>query len=90
VGPEREQWTIHWLDSRRPGRLGPPVRGGFTRGRTDPSACSTATTRSTAARSACASSGRASRRCGARWEQAFSRDEGNSWETNWYMDFTRL
>jgi hypothetical protein len=26
----------------------------------------------------------------ARWEQAFSADEGNSWETNWYMDFTRL
>ena len=25
----------------------------------------------------------------ARWEQAFSRDEGNSWETNWIMDFTR-
>jgi hypothetical protein len=27
---------------------------------------------------------------GARWEQAFSADEGNSWETNWYMDFTRV
>ena len=26
----------------------------------------------------------------ARWEQAFSLDEGNSWETNWYMDFTRV
>ena len=26
----------------------------------------------------------------ARWEQAFSTDDGNSWETNWYMDFTRL
>ena len=23
------------------------------------------------------------------WEQAFSRDGGASWETNWYMDFTR-
>ena len=25
----------------------------------------------------------------ARWDQAFSTDEGNSWETNWFMDFTR-
>ena len=25
-----------------------------------------------------------------RWEQAFSLDEGNSWETNWTMDFTRM
>jgi hypothetical protein len=26
----------------------------------------------------------------ARWEQAYSLDEGNSWETNWIMDFTRV
>ncbi len=26
----------------------------------------------------------------ARWEQAFSPDQGNSWETNWVMDFLRL
>jgi hypothetical protein len=26
---------------------------------------------------------------GARWEQAFSADDGRSWETNWIMDFTR-
>ena len=25
----------------------------------------------------------------ARWEQSFSFDSGNSWETNWVMDFTR-
>ena len=24
-----------------------------------------------------------------RWEQAFSDDEGETWETNWIMDFTR-
>lgn len=24
------------------------------------------------------------------WEQAFSLDEGNAWETNWIIDFTRL
>jgi len=25
----------------------------------------------------------------ARWEQAFSYDDGKSWETNWVMDFLR-
>jgi hypothetical protein len=24
-----------------------------------------------------------------RWEQAFSDDDGTTWETNWIMDFTR-
>lgn len=24
-----------------------------------------------------------------RWEQAFSKDDGATWETNWIMDFTR-
>ena len=25
-----------------------------------------------------------------RWSQAFSRDDGDSWETNWIMDFRRV
>jgi hypothetical protein len=25
-----------------------------------------------------------------RWEQAFSLDEGKTWETNWIMDATRV
>ena len=24
------------------------------------------------------------------WQQAFSTDNGNTWEVNWYMDFTRV
>ena len=28
--PDSERWTIQWLDSRRPGAIGPPVRGSFT------------------------------------------------------------
>lgn len=27
---------------------------------------------------------------GPRWEQAFSVDDGKTWETNWTMDFTRI
>jgi hypothetical protein len=26
----------------------------------------------------------------ARWEQAFSADEGQTWETNWIMEFSRV
>lgn len=26
----------------------------------------------------------------ARWSQAFSPDDGASWETNWIMEFTRV
>lgn len=79
--PDTEQWSIHRLDSRHPGRLFPPVRGGFDKGvgtflgddECDGCAIrvrflwSRITDRS------------------ARWEQAFSLDEGNSWETNWIM-----
>ena len=28
--PEQQRWTILWLDSRRPGVVGPEVCGGFT------------------------------------------------------------
>jgi hypothetical protein len=26
---------------------------------------------------------------GARWQQAFSEDDGKTWETNWVMEFER-
>lgn len=80
------QWLIYWLDSRQPGRLFPPVRGGFAKG--------IGTFVGNAA-----FNGRPirvqyiwSRIIGtsASWEQAFSTDEGNSWETNWFMDSTRM
>jgi hypothetical protein len=88
--PDREQWTIHWLDSRNPGRLGLPVRGGFRPRPDGPFGLFYGDDDL---------DGRAIRvryiwsritTEGARWEQAFSLDEGNEWETNWYMDFTRV
>jgi hypothetical protein len=84
--PDRDRWSIYWLDSRRPGVLFPPVVGGFDKGigtfhgddEHDGRAIrvrflwSHITPRS------------------ARWEQAFSRDEDTRWETNWIMDFRRV
>ena len=87
---ERERWTIHWLDSRRPSHLAPPVKGSFEETRAGklgtfhgddefegrPIRVRYLWSRIT--------------EMSARWEQAFSLDEGNSWETNWIMDFTRV
>jgi hypothetical protein len=88
--PEQQQWTIHWLDSRIPGRLGAPVCGGFTRRPDGPFGLfygdDMLDRRAIRVRFiwSCITDE------GARWEQAFSLDEGNSWETNWTMDFTRV
>jgi hypothetical protein len=88
--PDSGRWTIQWLDSRRPGVIGAAVHGSFSQ---RPDGAFGAfygddvhnghdiRVRYIWSRIAGDS---------ARWEQAFSADEGNSWETNWYMDFTRL
>ncbi len=85
--PHTGKWSIYWLDSRTPGRLFPPVTGGFEKGvgvfhgedelNGRPIRVRYLWSRITAD--------------SARWEQAFAPDKGNnSWETNWYMDFTRV
>jgi hypothetical protein len=83
--PTTNQWWIYWADTRRCGKLDPPVIGSFEgdvgvfegedafEGR--PILVrfiwSGVTTPTP------------------RWEQAFSEDGGETWETNWTMDFTR-
>jgi hypothetical protein len=74
----RRQWSIYWIDSRD-GRLQPPLHGGFDgdvglfygedvdAGR--PVLAEFRWTRIDRHR--------------ARWEQAFSYDRGETWETNW-------
>jgi hypothetical protein len=88
--PDSGRWTIQWLDSRRPGVIGAPVHGSFAQRPDGPFGVFYGDD---------VHNGRDIRvryiwsriaADGARWEQAFSADEGNSWETNWYMDFTRL
>src|ERR1041384_1173677 len=80
--PAQDRWTILWLDSRRPGTIGPEVCGGFTRRPDGPFGIFYGDDES---------EGRAIRvryiwsritEEGARWEQAFSADGGCSWETN--------
>lgn len=81
---ETREWSVYWINSLD-GRLQPPVRGRF-----DADGCVLEGPDSDGGRSIIAryiwSDITADR---ARWTQAFSYDEGASWETNWVMDFTR-
>ena len=84
--PQTSQWSIYWLDSRQPGRLFPPVHGSFDKGVGTFYGDDEFNGRPIRARLMWSHITDKS----ARWEQAFSTDEGNSWEANWYMDFIRL
>lgn len=83
--PTRRQWSLNWVNSRT-GRLFPPVVGRFDAdGRGEfhgddshegiPVRCRFVWSEITPV--------------SAHWEQAFSVDGGQNWETNWTMAFTR-
>ena len=82
--PARRQWFIYWVNSRNP-EIGTPMIGGFRGNRglfygddkdgELPIKVRFIRTKMPPDRE--------------RWEQAFSRDGGGSWETNWTADFTR-
>jgi hypothetical protein len=83
--PSTELWSIYWASTKMPGVLGPPVTGRFTDGVGDFFGGDE-------------HEGRAVRvhyrwsnitATTARWQQAFSADGGENWETNWVMDFRR-
>lgn len=82
--PETREWSIYWADNRAC-RLFPPVLGGFKNG-------------VGAFRGEDTSDGLPVQVIfrwfdvtpdSATWEQAFSADDGQTWETNWHMFFTR-
>jgi hypothetical protein len=83
--PEAGTWSIWWLDGRYPGRIDPPVHGGFKDGvgtfigddvlNGKPIKMRFRWTNITPT--------------SAHWEQAFSPDGGKTWETNWSMEFRR-
>lgn len=80
------QWSIWWLDSRNPRELDTPVRGSFTEGVGAFFAQDTFQGRPIKVRFIWLHITPAS----ARWEQAFSADDGETWEANWIMDFQRI
>ncbi|WP_338864760.1 hypothetical protein [Myxococcus stipitatus] len=83
--PATAQWSIAWVDNRSHA-IDPPVVGRFSG---DVGLFETNDTfegRSIRVRFTWTRLGQDT----ARWEQAFSPDNGESWETNWVMDFSRL
>jgi hypothetical protein len=83
--PATGRWSIWWLDGRRPGVLDVPVVGGFRDGIGRFEADDTFDGRPIRVRFMWTRLDTES----PRWEQAFSADGGQTWETNWEMDFTR-
>lgn len=80
-----QTWAIWWLDGRFPGRLDVPVKGRFKDGVGTFFADDTLNGVAIKVRFLWSRSDADT----LRWEQAFSVDEGRTWETNWTMDFSR-
>jgi len=85
--PATGQWAMWWCDGRMPhGPIDPPVKGGFEQGvgrfYSDDTVDGQPRRTRYLWKQLTADS--------ARWEQAFSKDAGKTWETNWTMDFTRV
>ena len=84
--PERKTWSIYWADSRRPGQLDPPVVGSFSGDTGVFEGDDVFDGRPIKVRFIWSGV----RTSTPRWEQAFSDDGGETWETNWVNDFTRI
>lgn len=82
--PREREWSIYWVDNRSV-QLQPPVRGRFEQGIGTFHGRDTHAGRPVLVRFIWTpiTEDRA------RWEQAFSLDEGANWETNWIMEFER-
>jgi hypothetical protein len=83
--PSTGLWSILWMDSRHAG-LDPPMTGRFEAGRGLFYGDDTFEGRPIKVRFIWSVESPAA----CRWEQAFSADDGQSWETNWTMRFTRI
>ncbi|MFF8194937.1 hypothetical protein ACF05L_29655 [Streptomyces bobili] len=82
--PSTRQWSLHWSSSGT-GRLFPPVVGRFRDGRGEFHGEDTHDGKDVRVRFVWSGISATA----ARWEQAFSADGGDTWVTNWIMDFTR-
>ncbi|MBC7767229.1 MAG: DUF1579 domain-containing protein [Phycisphaerales bacterium] len=83
--PETRLWSIWWLDERSQD-IEPPVRGGFIDGVGTFEGDDTLSGQPIKVRFRWSEIGGSA----ARWEQAFSADDGATWEVNWEMQFTRV
>ncbi len=79
------RWAIWWLDGRNADRIDPPVYGGFKDGVGEFRGDDTLAGKPIVVRFRWTDITPTS----AHWEQAFSPDDGKTWEVNWKMDFTR-
>lgn len=82
--PQDSQWYIYWIDGREP-VLGVPMVGSFHEGVGTFLAEETFEGRPILVRFIWT----ATTPDQPRWEQAFSADEGDTWEANWVMEFNR-
>ena len=83
--PATKRWWIYWADTRRPGELDPPVSGTFSGDTGVFEGPDVFAGRPILVRFIWSGVTTPS----PRWEQAFSADGGDTWETNWVMEFTR-
>lgn len=83
--PQKQEWSIYWMDNRRV-RMEPPVVGRFERGVGTFYGRDQHKGVPVLARFIWSDIKPDS----ARWEQALSTDEGNTWETNWVMRMRRV
>ncbi|MET9850015.1 hypothetical protein [Streptomyces ossamyceticus] len=82
--PEARVWSLNWSSSRS-GRLFPPVVGRFEGGRGEFHEDDTHDGEDVRVRFVWSGVSATA----ARWEQAFSLDGGQTWLTNWTMEFRR-
>ena len=83
--PKSDEWSLYWADTWHPG-LCPPLRGSFIDGHGEFFGPQDEDGVPVLARFRWSEISEA----GAFWEQAFSTDEGASWETNWTMRFEKM
>ncbi|MGH9186648.1 MAG: hypothetical protein ACRD0U_12670 [Acidimicrobiales bacterium] len=84
LDPERQEWSIYWVNSTT-GTLYPPVVGRLVDGAGEFYGDDTHEGTPIRARYIWSDIALNS----AHWEQAFSADGGQTWETNWVMEWTR-